>query len=179
MRGEALGYRATLADAKADGNQEAIAALESLAPFPDPKHPERNLQNLPTERRWLAHYGGYFVDGGGGEHFEIASKSPLHTEADHALWQEAHDLSVAALWSEVADVSFTDVTRLEVPVILMQGRHDRGTISSLVDEWYTRLEAPHKRLLWFERSSHMAFEEEPGKVLVSLVTEVLPLARDR
>lgn len=179
MRGEALGYQATLADAKGDGNQEAIAALESIAPFPDPNRPERNLENLSTERRWLAHYGGYFAGGGEGQHFAIAAQSPLHTDADRERWQEAHDYSVLALWDEIGKVNFSHVTRFKVPVILMQGRHDRGTISSLVEEWYMKIKAPRKRLIWFERSSHMAFEEEPGKMLVSLVNEVLPLTHKR
>jgi proline iminopeptidase len=179
MRGEALGYQATLADAKADGNDEAIAALESIAPFPDPNRPERNLENLPTERRWLAHYGGYFAGGGEGQHFQIAAQSPLHTDADREVWQEAHDYSVLALWDEIGAVNFSAATRFKVPVILLQGRHDRGTSSSLVEEWYSKLKAPRKRLIWFERSSHMAFEEEPGKMLVSLVNEVLPLTRSR
>jgi hypothetical protein len=46
-----------------------------------------------------------------------------------------------------------------------------------VEEWHAKIKAPRKKLIWFEDSSHMAYEEEPGKMLVALVNEVLPLTR--
>jgi hypothetical protein len=45
-----------------------------------------------------------------------------------------------------------------------------------VAEWFAAVEAPRKQLIWFEDSAHMVYEEEPGKTLVSLVRDVLPLA---
>ncbi len=177
MRGEALGYQATLADARAEKNEEAIKELESIAPFPDPEHPKRNLENLPAERRWLAHYGGYFHGGGTGNHYAVARLSPMHSAADLKIRQEAHDFSVLALWDEIGRLNLSDDIKFEVPILIMQGRHDRGTSSVLVEEWYAAVNAPHKKLIWFDDSSHMVYEEEPGKLLVALVNEVLPLTR--
>ena len=37
-------------------------------------------------------------------------------------------------------------------------------------------EAPSKRFVWFEHSAHEVMSEEPGKVLVSLVSYALPIA---
>jgi proline iminopeptidase len=177
MRSEALGYEATLADARAQKNDEAIKELESIAPFPDRAHPERNLKNLPTERRWLAHYGGYFRGGGMGHHYAVARLSPAHSAADLEVRQEAHDFSVLAMWEEIGRLDLNDDVRFDVPIVIMQGRHDRGTSSVLVEEWHATLKAPHKKLIWFDDSSHMVYEEEPGKLLVALVNEVLPLTR--
>jgi pimeloyl-ACP methyl ester carboxylesterase len=179
MRSEALGYQATLADARADKNSEAIAQLEAMAPFPDSARPERNLQNLPTERRWLAHYGGYFRTGGEGHHFAVAQLSPTHTAADLQTRQEAHDFIVTAMWQELASVDLNDDLQFRVPIIIMQGRHDRGTSSQLVSEWHAAVTAPVKKLIWFENSSHMVYEEEPGRMLVALANEVLPLTRPK
>jgi len=39
------------------------------------------------------------------------------------------------------------------------------------------VKAPTKKLVWFEDSAHMVYEEEPGKTLVSLVNNVLPLTK--
>jgi pimeloyl-ACP methyl ester carboxylesterase len=72
-----------------------------------------------------------------------------------------------------------DVTQFKVPIIIFQGRHDRGTSSALVAKWFGDVKAPAKKLVWFEDSAHMVYEEEPGKVLVSLVGEVLPLTTGR
>ena len=38
------------------------------------------------------------------------------------------------------------------------------------------MQAPKKRFVWFENSAHMMYTEEPGKVLVHLVRDALPLA---
>jgi pimeloyl-ACP methyl ester carboxylesterase len=178
-RSEALGYEATLADARAEKNEEAIKELEGIAPFPDRAHPERNLKNLPTERRWLAHYGGYFRAGGEGHHYAVAGLSPTHSAADLKVRQEAHDFSVLALWDEIGRLDLSDDVEFDVPIIILQGRHDRGTSSALVEEWHAHIKAPQKQLIWFDDSSHMVYEEEPGKVLVALATQVLPLTRSR
>jgi pimeloyl-ACP methyl ester carboxylesterase len=177
QRSETLGYEATLADARADQNQDAITALEAIAPFPDPANPQRNLENLPTERRWLAHYGGYFKAGGFGSHEAVARFSPIHSSADLETRQEAHNFIVEEMWDEAGTVNLMDDVKFEIPIVIMQGRYDRGTSSQLVDEWYAKIEAPLKKLIWFEDSSHMVYEEEPGKMLVALVNEVLPLTR--
>jgi pimeloyl-ACP methyl ester carboxylesterase len=63
-------------------------------------------------------------------------------------------------------------------VVILQGRHDRGTSASLIAEWFGRVKAPSKQIVWFEDSAHMAHEEESGKMLVSLVNIVRPLAHD-
>ena len=177
MRSEALGYKETLADARAEKNEEAIAQLEAIAPFPDPAHPERNMENLGIERRWLAHYGGYFRGGGEGHHHAVAQLSPTYSAADLGARQEAHNFIVEAMWAELGLVDLSDDLKFEVPVVIMQGRHDRGTSSALVKEWHAAVKAPYKKLVWFDDSSHMLYEEEPGRLLVALVKEVLPLTR--
>jgi proline iminopeptidase len=179
MRGETLGYQTTLAAARAENNAEAIEQLEALAPFPDPDRPHRNLENLPTERRWLAQYGGYYRAGGVGHHDAVAGMSPTHDAADLAARQRAHNFIVETMWPSLQALHLNETTRFQVPIIILQGRHDLGTPSALVDEWHASIEAPHKKLVWFEDASHMVYEEEPGKVLVTLVNEVLPLVKGR
>ena len=56
------------------------------------------------------------------------------------------------------------VERFEVPVVMLHGRFD--------------LHTPHKRFVTFARSSHIIMFEEPGRMLMTLVNEVLPLAAD-
>jgi proline iminopeptidase len=43
-------------------------------------------------------------------------------------------------------------------------------------EWFGRVRAPSKKPVWFERSAHMMMNEEPGKMLVSLVEHARPIA---
>lgn len=178
-RSERLGHLETLADAKAAHNEPAVRELEAIAPFPDAERPERNLQNLGKERRWLAQYGGYYAAGGVGHNGAIATLSPDYTADELKIRDSAQAFSDEALWGEIGQISLREETRFRVPVVILQGRHDRGTSSALVAEWFERVRAPTKRIVWFEDSAHMTFEEEPGKFLVTLVQEVLPLAREQ
>jgi pimeloyl-ACP methyl ester carboxylesterase len=68
------------------------------------------------------------------------------------------------------------VRSFPIPVVLFMGRHDYTTPSAPAAEWLSKVEAPSKQGVWFERSSHMIPWEEPGKVLVSLLQYVRPLA---
>jgi len=179
QRSEALGYQQTLADAQAAHNEQAVRDLRKIAPFPDPVYPERNLQNLGIERRWLAEYGGYYWAGGVGHNGAIASLSPDYTADELKIRDEAQGFSDTLLWPELGRVNLMDRTRFRVPVIILQGRHDRGTSSALAAEWFARVKAPAKQLVWFEDSAHMTYEEEPGKMLVTLVERVLPLTRGK
>ena len=42
--------------------------------------------------------------------------------------------------------------------------------------WFERLDAPIKRIVWFEHSAHMMHLEEPGLFLLHLVQDVRPIA---
>lgn len=177
QRCEALGYAATLAAARAAGNQEAVAQLTAIAPFPDSENPERNLANLGIERRWLAEYGGYYWPRGTGHNGAIAALNPAETPQSLRARDEGQRVSDEALWGELGAVDLSHETQFETPVVILQGRHDLGTSSQVASEWFDSLEAPAKTLVWFEDSAHMVYEEEPGKLLVTLVNEVLPLTR--
>jgi pimeloyl-ACP methyl ester carboxylesterase len=176
QQSEADGYAATLAAARAAKNEKAVTALSGIAPFPDREHPERNLQNLGTERFWLATYGGYYWPGGFGHNGAIAKLSPDYSEAELKIRDQAQGFSDTLMWDELGRVNLMDATRFKVPVIIFQGRHDRGTSSALVEKWFAQVKAPAKQLIWFEDSAHMVYEEEPGKTLISLANFVLPLA---
>jgi proline iminopeptidase len=43
----------------------------------------------------------------------------------------------------------------------MQGRHELSARSGPALEWFDALQAPSKRLFWFESSAHNADAEEP------------------
>ena len=58
-------------------------------------------------------------------------------------------------------VNFIEQAReLDVPVYLFIGRHDYNTPFVLAEEWYDVLRAPHKQLIWFEKSGHFPHNEE-------------------
>lgn len=171
-RSEALGYQATLAAARADHNQTAVSELESMAPFPDPEQPQRNLQNLGRERHWLEYYDGEAAQ----EHdFDIGRFSPEQPPQALQARLAGLDFSLQTLWPALSRVDLSDIHHLGCPAVFLQGRRDLSTNSSLLGQWYQTLDAPSKRLVWFDDGTHQLYEQEPGKTLVTLVQEVLPL----
>lgn len=62
----------------------------------------------------------------------------------------------------------------DVPLFFFKGTNELS--APQVEEWVNSLSAPSIRYIEFKRSAHLLFDEEPGKIFVSLVNEVRPLA---
>ena len=62
---------------------------------------------------------------------------------------------------------------LEVPVYFLIGRHDVNAPTALTEEYYDLLSAPHKELVWFERSGHTPWTSESGTFVDEMVNRVL------
>jgi pimeloyl-ACP methyl ester carboxylesterase len=76
------------------------------------------------------------------------------------------------------DVAFDRIESFPLPVVMFMGRHDYTTPSEPTAAWLQNVKAPYKQGVFFENSSHMIPWEEPGKMLVSLIQYVRPLAVD-
>jgi pimeloyl-ACP methyl ester carboxylesterase len=64
----------------------------------------------------------------------------------------------------------TTVSRIEVPIVFFQGRHDVATPPDLVARYVDALDAPRgKSLVWFEASAHMPHYEEPARFREALL----------
>ena len=85
--------------------------------------------------------------------------------------------SMDRLWPELLTVNlFEDVPRLAVPVVFMEGRHDWEVPAVLSARYFDALEAPWKRLLWFEHSAHLPNAEERELFNDRMRTEVRAVA---
>lgn len=56
-----------------------------------------------------------------------------------------------------------DYPKLEVPVYFLLGKHDLNAPISLVEDYYEKLEAPEKEIIWFEHSGHNPWMNEPER----------------
>lgn len=173
---ERRGWRFAIEQARKAGNAEAVHALEAIAPYAEPGKPVP-LKDLYVQRRWLGFFGGA-VHGRSDSNAESEAMTlaPEYTDADvENLW-DAADLAESRLLAEVVAVDFSGVTRLRCPLVLFNGRYDYNVSASVAAEWFERVRAPSKQLVWFERSAHLMASEEPGRMLVALVTQVRPFA---
>ncbi len=174
--GERRSYEHALNAARAAGEADALAELQSIAPYPEPDG-SIPLAKIAVERKWIVRYGGLTHGRRTYDYWEDAERiSPDYSAEDFRAIDLGSALSLPRLLPELASADFTKLNRLDCPVVMFAGRYDFTTPSELVSRWYERLRAPGKRFVWFENSAHMLYAEEPGRVLVHLVQDALPFA---
>jgi pimeloyl-ACP methyl ester carboxylesterase len=80
--------------------------------------------------------------------------------------------SFNAVYPQLADLDFAEqATRLQVPVYFFVGRNDVNAMASLVEDYYNKLSAPHKELIWLE-GGHGLGSTDPGQFLDVMVNQV-------
>lgn len=172
---ERISFDYAVEQAKAHHNAPAIAELESIAPYPGNQPITR--ERIIIARKWAQFYGGlsafrdtstYYFDG--------ANLSPDYTAADVCAIDNGNMFTLGRILPEFLGVDYTGVHAFPIPVLMFMGRHDFTTPSAPTAAWLQQVRAPYKHAVWFEHAAHMIPWEEPGKVLVSLLTYVRPLA---
>ena len=173
---ERRGWAWTMAKAQADQNAEAIRELQAIAPYATTPAPVP-VKSIMIQRKWLGHYGGAAWRRTGGDFEAAAIKlAPEYSDEDVSKAFTGQPAVTNALLPRVLATDLSRIRTLEVPLILMLGRHDINVSSEVAVEWFEKVRAPSKRLVWFERSAHHITSEEPGKLLMSLVTYARPIA---
>ncbi|UCG52086.1 MAG: alpha/beta hydrolase [Candidatus Latescibacterota bacterium] len=66
-----------------------------------------------------------------------------------------------------------EVTQVDVPVYFFTGRHDYTTPFELIEQYLEKIDAPTKKMVWFEDSAHFPFFEEPGEFAHEMKTVLL------
>lgn len=78
-------------------------------------------------------------------------------------WNKIFLQSAGHLEKDMFSADFSAVTKIDIPVYFIAGRHDWNVPSVLVEEFVKKIHAPHKEMIWFENSGHGPLEEEPEK----------------
>jgi len=189
---EKLIYRRLLEHAMAQQHEQAlITRLDRATPFLDADYPQREksfVENCVWVRKELSRLAGETMvrhlswdDFSKNVAFEqVISPHLTLTDIcnsrfgdDNAIFRHPHTFT-----KEFMDIDLpNDVgSSFEVPIFFFTGAHDWQTPRILSDEWFAQISAPYKELIHFEESSHGIVNEEPGKVLTTLVNKVAILA---
>ncbi|GLQ92308.1 alpha/beta fold hydrolase [Dyella acidisoli] len=175
-RNEEIGYNFALQQAKASGNAEAIKQLQAIAPYPGTT--PVTLDRLGVRSKWEMYYGGLAY---GRQNYSFDSDaeelSPDYSSKELDAINKGSVFSIHHLMASVVDVDFDNTTHFACPVILFVGAHDETTSHELAEQWFDKLQAPSKRLVVFADSAHMIMQEQPGRFLMHLVSDALPLAQ--
>jgi pimeloyl-ACP methyl ester carboxylesterase len=156
-------YDFALAAARQRGSRRATRQLQAIGP-----PPHLTSRQFATRVRWAANFGGVTT----GETYGslarglLASlvRSPDYSAGDVFRTVRGISATQAALLPELAAMDLArTLPRLEVPVVMVQGRHDQVAPGGAAQRYASSLQAPGKRLVWFENSAHTPHLEEPGK----------------
>jgi len=172
---EQVSYDFAIAQAKAHRNAEAEKELAAIAPYPGDTPLTR--ERIVAARKWAQFYGGMTAYRETSDYFFKGPRlSPEYSDADRCAIDAANVFTLGRVLDEFLRVDFKGVQQFPIPVVMFMGRHDYTTPSEPTARWLARVRAPVKQGVWFEHASHMIPWEEPGKVLVSLLQYVRPLA---
>jgi pimeloyl-ACP methyl ester carboxylesterase len=160
--GERLSYEWALARAEEARDQRSVARLRKIGP---PPWSGDVVAKVLAQRTVLARYGGEVHGNPRGAALILLGCVLKTTEY---CWRDRVNVfrgafaSMRVLWPQIQSIDLMEqAPELEVPVYLLEGRHDHEAPSVLAERWFRTLAAPRKALLWFERSAHLPNVEEP------------------
>ena len=156
-------YAFALDAARRRGNGRAIRQLEAIGP-----PPHTSVKQFTTRARWTANFGGVATNANfnGVLRALLVSlvRSPDYSAADVIRTLRGMRASLAALLPQLATTDLVrTMPRLDVPVVMAQGRLDQVAPGEGAQRFHDSLTAPSKQLVWFESSAHTPHLEEPAK----------------
>lgn len=170
-RGEQTSLQWALAQAEQRKDEKGERILRAMAPQP------RSVKQELELGRWVERYGGSIRGGlSTGKLIWAALRTDEASLVDLVKFGKGNRFSLDALRPEYSRVDLTRFRRFEVPVVFMLGRHDWHVPSTLAAEYFESIEAPSRRLIWFEESAHNPPFEEPDTFVRAMLDYVSPLA---
>ncbi|WP_375437413.1 alpha/beta fold hydrolase [uncultured Hymenobacter sp.] len=173
---EQLSVAYALREATKQKNEVALRELRSISPYPGNQPITR--ERIIIARKWPQYYGGLSAYRSNSMYyFNAPLLSPAYTAAEVRAIDQGSLFTLGRILPEFLHVDFKPVKSFPIPVFMLMGRHDYTTPSEPTAAWLAQVKAPLKKGIWFENSAHLLPMEEPGKLLLTLVNEVRPLAK--
>lgn len=166
--GERLSYEWALTKATERNNRDAIADLQAMSPQP------QSVDDELTKGEWVEKFGGVFYQNlSTWKLIQAALGTDEANLFDLMKFGLGNRFSLESLRPEYTKVDLTRYGSFKVPIIFFLGRHDWQVPSVLAERYFTTINAPCKRLVWFEESAHNPPYEEPKKFIQAMVDEIL------
>jgi pimeloyl-ACP methyl ester carboxylesterase/hypothetical membrane protein len=168
--GEAASYAFALAEAQRLNNAKALRELRASGP------PPYTPGALWTERTWLQRFEGQMTPKALWKIARIVFGEKESSILDLPDVIRGFRFSLDAMWTEVSKLNLLTLAPvLRMPVFFFLGRRDHWVPSEMSVAYFDMLTAPSKRLVWFERSGHEPFVDEPDKFNREMVDLVRPV----
>lgn len=177
---EARSYETVLAIAKATGNREAQRELEKLGP-PERGRYAGGITGLGQQRKWVREFGGAAHGRNNIQALWMLVRPLLifreYRLEDKLAYIHGETYSMGLLEEPLLDDDLTTTAvELQIPIFILQGRHDLQTVFETTRDYFEEIRAPRKEFIIFEDAAHLVPFEEPEKFLRVMVDRVRPLA---
>jgi pimeloyl-ACP methyl ester carboxylesterase len=156
--GESISYAFALAEAQRQGNAKAVEKLRAIGA------PPYGARSLFTERTWLSRLEGRMRPRALWKVARAGLAAPESSLLDLVGAVRGFRFSLDAMWTEVSRLNLIQLApSLRMPVFLFLGRNDHWVPPETSLAFFDALTAPSKQVVWFERSGHEMFVDEPAK----------------
>jgi proline iminopeptidase len=154
-------YEDTLAWARESGRDGVVATLTDIGP--PPYQSTLDYEPLLAYEKDVYPYDRSQNSEGAGQMGEN-----LFVE-EYTLLEQVHIFAgvletFSVLYPQIQEIDFReDATKLDVPVYLVQGRHEARGRAELANEWLAQLQAPAKKMVMLDTSGHRPLFEQPAQ----------------
>jgi len=181
-KNEEISYKFALDAARKAEDEKAIRILEELG---EPKNGvyKNGIDGLMAQRKIMMKYGGYSPNKKKRGMFGSFVK-PILLSGEYSLCDiigivRGYRYVLKSMWDEVAVVNLADACgSFKMPYFIFDGRLDFNTPASLVEEYFDKIEAPRKELVWFEKSGHNPMSDEAELFKTTLREKLSGVAKD-
>ncbi len=151
---------------QANKDQKGLELLDSI------ENPAYNHSDYRKFAKLATSYGGNY-DKSLPELALIAFKAPEYTFIDYFRLLNGMNRGGKPLHANsiITQYNYIDsIPEIDVPIYFLIGLNDRNTPYALVEEYYSQIKAPFKRLIVFENSAHTPFLSESDKFNEELIS---------
>jgi pimeloyl-ACP methyl ester carboxylesterase len=167
---ESASYAYALAEAERLGNRKALKDLRVIGP------PPYDARSLWTERTWLQRFEGRLRPKALWDLVRIWAAGPESSILDLPNLMRGFRFSLDAMWDEVSRLNLAQaVPALKMPVFFLLGRQDHWVPPETSEAYFEALDAPSKAIIWFEKSGHEPFMDEPDDFNAAMLEVVRPV----
>jgi pimeloyl-ACP methyl ester carboxylesterase len=168
--GDALSYEYALATAQRLGHRKALEALRRMGP------PPHSAKDLMSERTWVQRLDGQLRPRALWTMARMILGTPESSILELPKAWRAFRFTLDAMWTEVSTLNLLErVPALQVPTFFLLGRQDHWVPAAASVAYIDALTAPSKQVVWFERSGHEPFVDEPAAFNAAMRDLVRPV----
>ena len=180
---EKISYEFALEEAKKANDRKSVDKLEKLGP-PVMGCYKGGYDGMLIQREVMNQYGGYSKKNQHSSYTGGLAKAYLFSgeysisDVLGVLWGNRKVLE--NMWPEIGRVKLeNDCTDFQIPVFIFDGCLDKNTPADLVEDYFQRIHAPYKELIWYKESGHNPLIDEPELFKANLIDRCTKILEGR